>query len=177
MTTTLAPQPSTPYRLFRNGSRDYDIDPPDIGEAIMLRLPFAVTLGLPSVISSGVTGATGANYHLCFVAGHVEVHGSVILTVWVCLGFSSARLVGLQPNAFVRSLPMDWQACLLPLPFVAQDPQVDRLPGPVPFGEQLHVGGFVARKPCWLNIGTVPVTISDNVPVCSCLHPPSVCCG
>lgn len=165
MGTVIAPQPSTPYRLFRGGARDYDIDPPDIGEAIMLRLPFAVTLGLPSIISSGVTGANGSNYHLCFVAGQVEVTGSVILTVWVCLGFSSARLTGLDPNGFVQSLSADWQACLLPLPFAPQTPPASRRASPVSFGNQLHIGGFLARKPCFLNIGTVPVAISDNVPV------------
>lgn len=169
MANLIAPEPSNPYRLFRGGARDYDIDPPDIGEAIMLRLPFAATLGLPSIISSGVTGANGSNYHLCFVAGQVEVTGSVILTVWVCLGFSSARLTGLDPNAFVQSLSTDWQACLLPLSFAPQTPPVARLASPASFGDQLHIGGFLARKPCFLNIGTVPVTISDNVPVCTTL--------
>lgn len=165
MTDPIVPQPTAPYHLFVAGSRDYDVDPPDIGEAIMLRLPFAITLGLPSIISSGVTGANADNYRLCFVAGHLEVPGRVILSVWVCLGFSSARLSGLTANSLVQSLSPDWQACLLPLAFGPQLPPVARLPSPAAFGNQLHIGGFLARKPCFLNIKTYPVTISDNAAV------------
>lgn len=166
MATQTVPQPTAPYRLFVNGSRDFDIDPPDIGEAILLRLPFAVALGPPSIISSAVTGATHANYHLCFVAGQVELSGSVVLTVWVCLGFSSARHIGLTPNEYVQSLSADWQACLLPLAFGPQVPPAPRLPGPALFGTPLHIGGFLSRKPCFLNVRAYPVTISDTSAVC-----------
>lgn len=165
MATLTEPRATAPYRLFADGARDYDVDPPEIGEAIMLRLPFAITLGPPSIISSGVTGANGANYHLCFVAGQVEVTGSVLLTVWVCLGFSSARLNGLTANSMVQSFSADWQACLLPLAFVPQIPSVPRLPSPALFGHALHIGGFLARKPCFLNIKTYAVTISNNAAV------------
>lgn len=90
----MASSASPLYRPVRHdGSRDFNVRLPDINEAIVLRLPYEVTLGPPSIIStSAVTNANGSSYHLCFVSGRV-VHrepNSIQLDVWVCLGFSSA---------------------------------------------------------------------------------------
>lgn len=163
----MASIPSPPQRPVRHdGSRDFNVRLPDINEAIMVRLPFEVTLGPPSIISTtAVTNANGSNYDLCFVSGRV-VHRepySIQLDVWVCLGFSSA-----VPNshAFVRSLSAEWQECLLPIPFGPQTPPLVPLPTPAGFGEPLQLGGFLAGKPCYLNIRPVPIRLTAGVPVC-----------
>lgn len=162
----MASRVSPPQRPIRHdGSRDLDIRLPDINEVIMARLPFEVTLGPPSIISTDpLTNADDANYHLCIVSGRVfhRQRNSIQLDVWVCLGFSSAVP---DSHTFVRSLSAEWQECLLPVPYAPQDPHLDPLPTPAGFGEPLQLGGILARKPCYLNIKTVPIRLTRGTAV------------
>lgn len=153
-------RPTPPQRLFAtDGSPDDSIPLPRIGEAIMLRLPFDVVLGPPSIISSAVSNATGANYHLCFVSAVNPAANHVRINVWVCLSFSAALPT---PYQYVQSLSPGWQACLLPIPFAAQTPPMVRLPTPTGFGAPLDIGGFLARKPCFLTIKPSTVLLDTN---------------
>jgi hypothetical protein len=119
---------------------------PASGEMIMLRLPFEVTLGPPSRISSSApTGATGANYHLCVVHNtDIEVLArKLVLSFWVCFAFSSVA----DSIGFVASdLGDGWRRSLLPLPCS----QALALPTPTGFGAPIQTNGFTTLKPTWL---------------------------
>lgn len=161
MAAQAANRPIEPHRLYTTaGHRDYAIPLPVVGEAIMTRLPFAVVLGPPSVISGlAPTHANGFNYYLCFISSVVSRADHVRVELWVCLSFHTATP---SPYHFVRDLSAEWQACLLPVPFAPQDPP--KLPPPTPpaFGAPLQIAGFRARFPCWMSIAPVRIALRNN---------------
>lgn len=129
-----------------DGNLDAHVRPPNINEDIMVRLPFDVLRGPPSIISgAALSQATSWNCHLCFVAERFTIASpmpSIQLKLWVCLGFSSAVP---SSHAFVQSLPAEWRECLLPVPFGPQaTPQLPMVT-PTAFGLPLQLSGFITR--------------------------------
>ncbi|KAL0636493.1 hypothetical protein Q9L58_004543 [Maublancomyces gigas] len=134
---TTSSHPLSPLRPFVNRVRDLSVRFPELGELVLMRLPFNMP-GPASIISdSAISGSNGHKYHPCIVVGFNEP----------------------DPVSYVNSLLPTERDQLLPLIYYPYPHSHYSPPG---FGPPLSLENFLSDKPVWLVINPFIVDMGNS---------------